>query len=358
MLRVAAALSLFLIATWTEPVRQPREVLRGVSLSLEAFQTEAGHKVGGVLSRPKGARGRLPGALLVGWLSCDSVETAADGNQDGFARLLHAIAEQSGFVFLRVEKPGIAEGDSPRCEENDFQTDLAAYRAGLKALAARPDVDPARIFLVGLSLGGGIAPLVAGDFPVAGYVVSGGWAKTWLEHMLELERRRLALSGVSPGEVNRAMTGFADFYSLYLNQRLKPADVTRIRPDLKALWYDDPGSQYGRPAAFFHQLQALNVAEAWQRVRAPVLAVYGEHDWIMSRDDHELIARWVNRSQAGLAKLVVIPRMDHFYMAHATPEQAFRDEPKGCYTADAEREIVGWLRHAADSVGAGGKGRE
>ena len=344
MLTLGAVALSFLAGALT---REPLERLPGVTFTAETLTTDTGRKVRGIFSRPTGQTSRLPGALLVAWLSCDSVEVPADGKEDGFAKLVHGIAQKSGFVFLRVEKPGIVVGDSPRCEENDFQADLAAYRAGLKALAARPDVDPSRIFLVGLSLGGGVAPLVARDVPVAGYVVSGGWAKTWLEHMLELERRRLALSGASPGDVSQALIGFADFYTSYLNGRMTPGEVMKARPDLKALWYDDDDGQYGRAAVFFHQLQALNVARAWQDVRVPVLTIYGEYDWIMSRADHELIVEWVNRNKAGLGTFVQVPQMDHFYMVHHTPVQAFRDEPKGRYAETAELTVVKWLRAKA-----------
>jgi hypothetical protein len=37
----------------------------------------------------------------------------------------------------------------------------------------------------------------------------------------------------------------------------------RRRPHLAGLWYDKPDSQYGRPAAFYHQLQRLDLAAAW-----------------------------------------------------------------------------------------------
>jgi hypothetical protein len=45
-----------------------------------------------------------------------------------------------------------------------------------------------------------------------------------------------------------------------------------------------------------------------------VLAVYGEHDGIMSREDHELITRLVNRNRSGAAGLVVIPKKGNFYL--------------------------------------------
>ena len=54
---------------------------------------------------------------------------------------------------------------------------------------------------------------------------------------------------------------------------------------MEEFWYDTPDGQYGRPAAFYQQLQALNLGEAWQKMNAPVLVIRGGADDIMSRAD-------------------------------------------------------------------------
>jgi pimeloyl-ACP methyl ester carboxylesterase len=312
-------------------------------VSRDRIETDAGYPVTAILSRPRGSGStRLAAVMIVGWLSCDAIDGTLPG-PDTFNHLIYDVARESGMLVFRVEKPGVDGSPGPPCSDNDFSRDLAAYQAGLRSLAKRPDVDPSRIYLLGMSNGGGVAPLVAGGLQVAGYVVSGGWAKTWLEHMLELERRRMALAGRTPGQVSEAMKGFADFYSLYLNGHLTPRQVEARRPDLKGLWYDEPTRQYGRPAKYFHQLQALNLAEVWQAVKVPVLAVHGEHDWIMSQADHEMIVDLVNRNRPGLARFVSVPRMDHFYRLHDTPQAAFRGEP-GEYAEVAASTIVAWLR--------------
>ena len=53
-------------------------------------------------------------------------------------------------------------------------------------------LDSARIFIVGLCRL--CAPRVREMAHVKGPVVAGGWIKTWYEHMLEIERRRLTLA--------------------------------------------------------------------------------------------------------------------------------------------------------------------
>jgi pimeloyl-ACP methyl ester carboxylesterase len=218
------------------------------------------------------------------------------------------------------------------------------YRLAFRAMLATNGIDVARVVVVGMSNGGGVAPLVPDGLPVVGYVVSGGWYKTWFEHMVELERRRLTLSGTPPGKVAETMKHVERLYDLYLNERRLPGEVVRSYPELADAWTDEPDHQYGRPAAFYQQLQALNLATAWSKVDAPVLAVHGEYDWIMSRDDPALLVRALNALHPGRAELVEVARMDHFYTVHADAVAAFKDEPKGEYTDEAAERIVRWIR--------------
>ena len=167
--------------------------------------------------------------------------------------------------------------------------------------------------------------------------------------MLELERRRLALAGEPPGRVNDKLRGLAELHARMLSDRALPRDVLAAHPRLRPLWYGEPAGLYGRPAAFFHQAQAANVVAAWEKVEAPVLAVHGEYDWIMSRADHELIAAVVSRARVGGGRFLSIPRTDHNFMEYLSPEQAFREEG-GRYTGAATEAIVGFVRR---QLGAG-----
>ena len=253
-----------------------------------------------ILTRPRGTAAKLPAVMLVPWLSCDGVDFGA-GPLDGMNELSRRIATRSGFVYLRVDKP-------KPCADADFQTELAGYRAAFESLRAHAWVDPDRIILIGMSNGGGILPLVSNGRPVAGYVVVNGWSSTWFEHMLDHLRR----SQETNGAVAKRMQELAELYADYLLEKKLPRDVIAAKPYLAALWEGDQTRQYGRPAAFFHQLQELNLAEAWSRVKEPTLAVWGEADVIMSRADHQRIVDLVNRNTPDAARLIVVPKMDHF----------------------------------------------
>jgi hypothetical protein len=41
--------------------------------------------------------------------------------------------------------------------------------------------------------------------------------------------------------------------------------VVERRPGLKGVWYDEPDSQYGRLAGFYHQLQDLDLGASTLR---------------------------------------------------------------------------------------------
>src|SRR6266536_303139 len=191
-----------------------------------------------------------------------------------------------------------------------LEDELAAPHAGLRALRGMAGVDPERIFLLGGSIGGALAPILAAEEPqgIAGVIAVGGFARTWYEHMLDIERRRLTLMGRPPAEVNAAMRGFAQFYTDYLLEHRTPAELLARRTALRPLWYDEPGHQYGRPAAYYHAVQALDVEAAWAAVAErgiPALVVRGEYDWIMGPAEAERAVEIVNARRPGLARLIV-----------------------------------------------------
>lgn len=270
-----------------------------------------GERLRTFITRPKGKTGRVPVIFFVGWLSCDSMEYA-NGETDGFGALMLRLINQSGFATVRMDKPGVGESQGT-CGTTDFEGELTGWRAAFESMEQYDFIDTHRVFVVGMSNGGGFAPLAAQAHAVRGYVAASSWGRTWYEHMIELERRRLSRENKSPAEINAAVKSFEQFYDLYLNQGLMPGQVIAKHPEWKALWYDSSDGQYGRPAAFYQQLQAVNLGEVWEKVTAPVLVIYGTGDTIMSRADSDAISEAVNRSHPGRADNYVVQNMNHLF---------------------------------------------
>jgi len=302
----------------SKSVERPREKFQNSEVIYDWVSDSHGNRLRTFLTRPKASSGKVPVLFFVGWLSCDSVEYP-QGETDGFGAIFWRLIESSGFATLRMDKPGVGESTGV-CEKTDYLTELDGYRAAFSSLAKYPFVDSGRVFVVGLSNGGGTSPLIAQGRPVRGYVVVSSWGRTWYEHMLENVRVELTgRAAMDAGKINQAVKGLGEFYSLYLVQKMTPGEILKQHPEWKGLWHDEPDGQYGRPAAFYQQLEDLNLGETWAAVDVPVLVLRGTADTIMSRSDSAAVAETVNRTHPGRAEYVEIPDGDHLLSVRGKP---------------------------------------
>jgi pimeloyl-ACP methyl ester carboxylesterase len=307
---ISCGIALLLSSRVSAQQPRPREHVQNAEVLYDWVNNSRGDKLRTFLTRPKNSNGKVPVLFFVGWLSCDSVEYA-QGETDGFGALILRLIDQSGYATVRTEKPGVGESQGTPCDKSDFQGELEGYQAAFDSMSKYNFLDLDRVIVIGLSNGGGFGPLVPRRHPVRGYIAAGSWGRTWYEHMIENERVRLTGEGQSAAEVNDAIKVFTQFYDLYLIQGQTPGEVLRQHPQWKDLWYDSANGQYGRPAAFYQQLQALNLGRIWQDVDAPVLVIHGAKDTIMSRTDSLAIADTVNRVHPGKARYVEVEGMTH-----------------------------------------------
>ena len=327
LLLSALALSTFAAEDLARDPAKPVESYAGVDVLYETVVAPNRQKLRVIITKPHETSGKLPVIFVAGWLSCDSVE-APEGTSDPTGLVFQGLARMKNFCTFRVDKPGVGDSEGD-CAKTDFETELAGYRAAFKSLAHYDFIDPAQIYILGISNGGGFAPLIPQtedeQAQVRGYVVVGGWLKPWFEHMLEIERRRAVFLGKSPGEVNERMKEVATLYYEWLIRSRPISDIVEVQPKLAALWPDgaDHDHLYGRPLAFYQQLQKLNLAVAWSQVKVPTLALHGQYDWIMSREDIEMIAKIVNANNEGAARFMELPATGHTFQHYTSIENAF-----------------------------------
>jgi pimeloyl-ACP methyl ester carboxylesterase len=311
ILRIAVLVVLFSTSVGAQTTAStPREHFAHADVQYDWVTNHRGEKLRTFITRPREVAGKVPVIFFVGWLSCDTMEYPDAATRDGFGILMRRLIDESGYATVRMNKPGVGESQGT-CEKADFLSEMEGWQAAFDSMSRYDFIDLDRVLVFGLSNGGGFSPIVARNHPVRGYISAGSWGRTWYEHMLDLERRRLMEAGKSPAEVNTSVKAFTDFYNLYLMKGMTPGQVIAQHPEWKNLWYDSPDGQYGRPAAFYQQLQALNLGEAWQEVTAPVLVIRGTQDNIMSRSDSEAIVRIVNQVHPDHARYVQIEGMTH-----------------------------------------------
>jgi alpha-beta hydrolase superfamily lysophospholipase len=93
---------------------------------------------------------------------------------------------------------------------------------------------------------------------------------------------------------------------------------------------------------------AIDLPAAWSRVSVPVLLLQGGSDYVTSLDEHEAIARVVNRIHPGLATLEPLPGVDHqLSRAESMEASRARGPAPGEFNPLVLDRILAWLRPLA-----------
>jgi hypothetical protein len=248
--------------------------------------------------------GRLPAVLMVSGFSCSSVIDIPESNS--WRHIVTTLA-QAGFLVMRVEKPNI--GDSrggPLCEDMDLDTEAAAYAAGLRALQARKEVDPDKVFIFGHSLGGVTGPMAAAEVGgVRGIAAYGFLPTPWYEYLLMIQRNQAGQMSSNLVMHEEFMRAAAPFLYKFLVEKQAPADLVAADPRIEsvardAIQWDGGRRALGRDINVLWDLQDLNQPALLTKIKTPFLIMHGDADpAVMYADGPRAIARIVNQDRKG-----------------------------------------------------------
>ena len=291
-----------------------------------------------IVTRPKDDEGRHRALLYLTGIGCFSQESLDLGSPD--VKLLYGLT-RAGFVTMRVEKSGMGDSQGPPClnTEVDMEAELRGYVAGLKALKGYSFVDPNNVFLIGLSVGGVEAPRVAQQVPVKGLVVINTVAKSFLEYLSDTRRRQNLLRNTPFDEVERRLRLNEQCNHRLLIERQTPSQLLKEFPACNDY------IAYPAPYTFMQQWAALNLAEEWKKVNAPVLVIYGTSDYISTIADDPYLVDIINGFHPGRATLNAIPNMDHYMIKASSMEESMnRPSGAGAFEPVVLQVIKEWLR--------------
>lgn len=321
---------------------QPFEQYEGIDVRYDQITNDYGIRQRVIISRPENASAPLPAIFVVGGLSCSSIEYTP-GRQSNFIRSLRDLVQQSGMVVLRVEKPGLGDSEG-NCSTTDFKTELNGYEVALEKLQSLPYVDPDRIMIYGNSMGSALAPYFANEYGLNAVVADGTWYRTWFEHMLEIERRIKRMQGMTESDVNRLInTAYIPLYYGMLVEKKSYGEVIEERPLLTEHNYHGANHMYGRPMAFYHQMQDFDIAGNWSKLRVPVRIRWGTNDWIMSEYDNDMIMDVLTANNHPNAALYKFEGLDHWDTLHDTAADSFNGRP-GRWDDRISQQIIEWAQ--------------
>lgn len=296
-----------------------------------------------------------PVLFLLQGFSCASIEPVSP--QDAYYRLGEELVKR-GIAYYRVEKPGLGDSaGTPACVDIDFATELEAFRGAYKHLVEQRHVEPDRIFMLGWSLGGLEAPLLAQELPPRGVAAYGTVLRNWADYHLDIDRDQAFLSnGTDPGEAAAATERDREIVRRFYFAKQSPAQIAAANPAygeaMRGLFaWDGTDKAFGRNYKFMQDLAGLPLAAAWRHTRSNVLALYGESDIVAIDDrDHKMIADIADFYRPGSGTFVQVAGTTHGMELVGDRDQ-YRDKviaaggapPTGPFNPAVAKALADWI---------------
>lgn len=315
----------------------------------EAYDIEYGNvEVGGskrrvIVTKPRGDD-RHPAVLLIGGIGCNSLDGLLRPAEpsEPYAKILDGLT-RAGYVTMRVEKSGMGDSEGPPCTDPraDFNSEVAAFEAGLKQLQSYDFVDAHRLFIFAHSIGPLVAARVASEHPVQGIVVAETIGTSWLEYDLTNVRRQLLLGGAPYDEVDRKVRHHEVCAHRYYIDKQTPEQIVAGDPSCA----DD--LQAPAPYTYMQQLGSLDLAALWKKIDAPVLIFYGSADFVTDDSQHQYLRDMINSFHKSRAKYVTIEGMDHGLLLAGSQRASYEGTSRPPFADQLVTETLQFLHHLA-----------
>jgi uncharacterized protein len=202
----------------------------------------------------------------------------ADRTGDGVFPYLWRHFARHGFACLSWDRPGAGEATGD-FETQSFPDRAAEALAAVSWLRGRPDIRKDRVGLWGFSQGATVAPLAAAESSDVAFVieVSGHQLPACQQDIYQVEAE-LKADGFSKVDIAKAV----EIVRLRTNLMLESGHFEELDETQKE-WMGRPWFAYVQSCDRKQfELGQFNVqfdpAPCWEKVRCPVLAIYGDKD--------------------------------------------------------------------------------
>jgi dienelactone hydrolase len=285
--------------------------------------------VPGTLTLPD-SPGPHPGVVLLagsGPLDRDSTI----GRNKPFKDLAWGLASR-GIAVARFDKVTYAHGQQVSHVADFTLADeyLHHAAAAVELLRQRPDVDPGRVFVLGHSLGGTVAPrVVAAEPAVAGLVILAGGAQPL--HWATVRQFRY-LASLDPANAAAAQPAIDT-----ITRQAQTVDDPDLSPDTPATELP-----FGAPASYWLDLRGTDPAALAATLGKPMFVLQGGRDYQVTVEDD--LSRW----RAGLGDrpdvtIRVYDADNHLFFPGTGPSKPSEYEPAQHVDPAVIGAIATWL---------------
>ena len=294
-----------------------------------------------ILTSPKTKRAdKAPLVVFIGGISCYSLDSPLDTARSEI-QLLNRLGRM-GYACARLEKPGV--GDATRtstpCAELSFMNEMTGYAEMIAQLKQRADIDSSHVTIIGHSMGGLFAPLVAQRTPVHRIVAYGTIGSNFMEYLIKTRRTIGEAYGWEPERTDSFIKDYCECAIWYFADHMTTAQTAAKKPECA----EYVGIFDARSRTYNDELYALNVPEAWKDYTGATLLLWGEADYIAAKHDHELLRDMLETRRPGSVTMRVVPNADHGM--HEADDFQAAVAGSGPYQTAVGEAIADWLPRA------------
>jgi dienelactone hydrolase len=272
--------------------------------------------------------GPFPGVVLVHGSGPNDRDESLGPNRP-FRDLAEGLASR-GIAVLRYDKRTRTHANRinaiPGFTVKDEVVDdaIAAVKRMREARGIRAD----RVFVLGHSLGGTLAPrIAAGDPSIAGLVVMAGLARPLEQAIADQIRYMAMLDGTMSPEEQAAQDA-----------------ITKLVADVRALKPSDPplvSPVFSAPASYWVDLRGYDPPATASRLKQPMLVLQGERDYQVTMEDFAAWQRALG-SRANV-QLKSYPALNHVFIAGSGTITPAEYNQAGHVDETVVRDIAAWI---------------
>jgi dienelactone hydrolase len=282
-------------------------------------------KLGGTLLTPNG-KGPFPAIVLVHGPGPNDRDESIYSSRI-FRDLAEGLASK-GIAVLRYDKRTKVYG--AKMSEMEYtveQETIADALCAVVLLRAQPGVNPARVFLLGHSLGGYLAPRIAArDGKLAGLVFLAANARPIEDVALEQNAYVVRLMGTPSPEAQKRLDSL----------KAEVAKVKKLEPGKP-----NPPVVMGLPAAYLLDLKKYDAPAQARQISAPLLVLQGGRDFQVTMTDYGL---W-RSALAGSANVTFhsYPALNHLFISGDAKGTPAEYRVPGNVAPEVISDIAAWI---------------
>lgn len=284
--------------------------------------TPAGFTLAGTLTLPRDRSGRVPAVVTItgsGLQDRDEAIAGVNGYRP-FYQLADTLGRR-GIAVLRLDDRGYgaSQGNPTNATSRDFANDI---RAALAYLRTRSEIDPKKLFLVGHSEGGLIAPMIAASDPtLRGIVLMAGSAE---------KGRDIIASQIRYAVDNNPSIPQAQRDSVIAAQMRQADSVGARQP-------------------WMHEFFAYDPLPTARSVHVPVLILQGANDRQVTANQAAMLDSAFKAGGDRDVTMHVFPGLNHLFLADPTGNPAhYGSLPSTRIGPEVMGTIADWIaKHSA-----------